>query len=258
MAVAQNAHEWAVATINAKRMLQPSLWVRGRPPQPSVLIQSVIGQVFRPVSPMEDYSEEQPRFFPQSPEDEALIPIDELLGRYVPAEVTIRIFIKNIERYANKPLGCDPSDLEFLVRIHEYAHAIVHLGVSAQRDSALLNDRHHGECKTDWGAFLAQRNHAYAALNSACHEMLAQALSWSILNTISSDEASRRLLQLFPSLMARQPKEYRLPESFLNVATEINWPFVLDCLQHREGPDLPDSGSPRDAIECLILMAASK
>ena len=54
--------------------------------------------------------------------------IDELLGLYEPHKREITLFTKGIEHVAEQ-LRVKFWSVEYLVRIHEYAHAVFHLGV---------------------------------------------------------------------------------------------------------------------------------
>jgi hypothetical protein len=91
-----------------------------------VLSQAAFQETFRPTSPTEVYSEDQPSFIPRSAEEDDWIPIDVLLGCYRPKTRTIIIFQR---AFAKHPLRCNVFDLETIVRLHEYAHALVHLGI---------------------------------------------------------------------------------------------------------------------------------
>jgi hypothetical protein len=72
---------------------------------------------------------------------------------------------------------CDIADLEFIVRTHEYAHALVHLGVLWPEEFDVIRKYLKGQ-ETDWKAFLRDRSKAYRLLDSDAHEFLAQILSW--------------------------------------------------------------------------------
>ena len=78
--------------------------------------------------PTEIFSKQVPTNSPLS-EDDGLIPIDKLYGRYLPESRSIEIFIKSVRRGAQQ-FGWESADLLKIVRIHEYAHAIVHIGIT--------------------------------------------------------------------------------------------------------------------------------
>ncbi len=181
---------------------------------PAVLVQAAFQEIFRPTSPTEIYSEDQPTFMPRSAEEEDWIPIDVLLGCYRPQNRTIFIFHRNIEHCATHRLHCDVSDLEIVVRLHEYAHALVHLGVFWPEECDVIRDYLRDQ-ETDWKAFLRNRSKAFRSLQSDAHEFLAQILSWVTIGVFEPISRRNILQELFVTLMRRQPPEYRLSPDML-------------------------------------------
>src|SRR2546429_8856507 len=80
------------------------------------------------------------RFEPMNPPGWAhrdeLWTIDELLGLYEPHQRMITIFTKGIGHVAGQ-LGVQTFSVEYLVRVHEYAHAVFHLGVDQSPSASL-------------------------------------------------------------------------------------------------------------------------
>jgi hypothetical protein len=176
---------------------------------PALLIQAALREVFRPTTPTEVYSDEQPVFIQPPPQKDSWIPIDVLLGNYDPKTRTIRIFYKNIQHFAETTFSCPISDLETIVRLHEYAHALVHLGVFVREESAVISVHPPAE-ETDWKAFLRARSRAFRSLRSDAQEFLAQVLCWSAIGLFEPLVARSRLQDLFLVVMDHQPPEYRL------------------------------------------------
>ena len=92
---------------------------------PAILTQAALEETFRPASPAEIYSDDQPTFVSQSPEQDRWVPIDIVLGCYLSKSRIIKIFHKNIAYFATAKFNCIPTDLELIVRLHEYAHALI-------------------------------------------------------------------------------------------------------------------------------------
>lgn len=184
---------------------------------PAVLVQASPQETFRPNSPVEIFSDAQPRFRPQAPEEENLIPIDEVLGRYNYRRRTIEIFYKNIAYFAEAELKCDVSSLEYVVRIHEYAHALVHLGVSWDDEPSLIRNYTEGQ-QTDWKPFLHTRSGAFRSLRSDFHEFIAQVVSWMVIGVLEPLSERHQLQELFVRLMERQPAKYVLKAEILGKA----------------------------------------
>jgi hypothetical protein len=118
----------------------------------------------------------------------------DVLGTYEPLTCTITIYQGKIQEWTESHRW-DPAILERIVRIHEYGHAFVHVGISETEES--------GE-----NAWLLERNRFWAAVNPATdnHEFLAQSFTWIALKQFA-DEGE---LAKFEELMETQPDCYRL------------------------------------------------
>ena len=144
---------------------------------PAILMQAAIQETFRPASPTEVYSDARPIFVAPSPEAEGQIPIDILLGCYLSRTRTIKIFCKNIAHFASTEFNCNATDLEVIVRLHEYAHALVHIGLFWKEESGVILGYPTGQ-ETNWGVFLHARSKAIRSLTADTREFLAQVLCW--------------------------------------------------------------------------------
>jgi hypothetical protein len=138
------------------------------------------------------------------------IVIDGTLGFYDSTTKTITIFSKAINRAA-EILGVSAIDLTQIVRLHEYAHALLHLGVDkAARRSLMPGDSlsaEHVDRMDSW----------FKALDPNLHEALAQLLVREGLRwlkdkaTIPDAQASiDRLQEVFRRLMQRAPSAYQI------------------------------------------------
>jgi hypothetical protein len=163
---------------------------------------------------LESFSDAQPRLKPQTAEEEKLIPIDELLGQYDYKKQSIEIFTKNITHFAKSELNCDVASLEYIVRIHEHAHALLHLGVSWDDEPSLMHNYAEGQ-QTDWKPFLRLRLRAFKSLLSESHEFIAQLISWMVLGVVEPLSERKQLQELLVSLMGRQPTKYVLSDEVL-------------------------------------------
>lgn len=147
---------------------------------PITAAQVVTGTVFRPRSPVEvrmlDHSD------PTAELDDDRFDTCRLLGRYIPKEMTIEIYEKQIRRCA-ATLGVDPDLLREIVLIHELSHALVHLGVLSSEDRDWLNRT----TPTDWDVFLQQRTAIFHGIDEFTHEYVAQALTCYVINRAYSD-----------------------------------------------------------------------
>ena len=243
--------EWVIATLGAQRILNNKLFQKSDKPHPAVAIQLATDEVFRPSSPMEVYSDERPFFVPQDHEQEDWIPIDVLLGRYIPTERKIKVFRLNIEQYSRHPFNCTAEDLEFIVRMHEYCHALLHLGISLHYDRNLLASYPNGR-ETTWDGFVSSRNAVSSSIDEATHEFLAQTLGWCALNALHSYKAGV-LPDLFLKLMEKQPPLYRVSAEVLDKALSAKWAVVLGQLRETEGIPLPKGTTLKQAIESLLI-----
>jgi len=156
--------------------------------------------------PTESETKEEP---PRELDEKAeIIPIDEYLGRYEPKMRKITIFDKGIDN-ASRIIRCDPKYLKYIVRLHEWSHALIHIGLGENdRLKALDEDSYWEEC-------LKQSNQIYVSIEAKLHEHLAQLLTYHSLNLLREDakhkeakEVINRIIETFLELNTRQPSEY--------------------------------------------------
>jgi hypothetical protein len=141
--------------------------------------------------------------------------IDELLGLYEPQQRRITIFTKGIEHVAGQ-LGVPTFSVEYLVRIHEYAHAVFHLGVDHSTSVALAKaflDNDPSLERTTASGLTA----VYSSVDTYVHEQIAQLITRLVLEELgakASVEAAKitcaKLRETFEKLMRRQPPQYRI------------------------------------------------
>lgn len=220
------------------------------PEHPAVLIQAALQETFRPRSPIEIYSDDQPSFRPQSPEEEGLVPIDILFGKYDYKTQTITIFHRNIERFASKQFKCPYLDLEILVRLHEYAHALEHLGVFwAEEPQTIKNYVLAGS--TDWTPFIKSRSTAFRLLPTV-HEFLAQILCWITIEAMQPSSYRQTLQTLFKALMSRQPPQYQLSSNMLSKASSADPTNLLSWVRQYPLDKQPRYMSHLEFAEALL------
>jgi len=141
-----------------------------------------------------------------------IIPIDSFLGLYSPDRQKIIIFQKGI-REASNILKVNPKHLEIIVRIHEWAHAIFHLGVTEADRLRVLNDDSY------WNDILDASTKLFKEIESDLHELLAQILTHQCIQDLKGDsktdqgrEILERIEYTFRHLSSHQPPEYRIDD----------------------------------------------
>ena len=164
--------------------------------------------------PTELQSDEEPPV--RLSERAELIPIDGLLGKYDADRQEITIFKRGIAQVA-KQLNLRDGDVTFVVRLHEWAHALLHVGlVEAQRLRVTKDE-------TSWSTAFVSATTEFRRLNGV-HEQLAQLIVHHGLQSLRSTpvnpeakSALDRIAEAFENLMRRAPAEYRI-EKYASVS----------------------------------------
>lgn len=169
--------DWATAVRASEILLNgnPAL----REDDPLALAQRTTGEVLVGAGVAEYFSQEMPVGVSSAGADEELRPIDVFYGRYHSVIRSTEVFINRINADANL-FGAEPSELVEIVRIHEYAHAIVHLGIRTDQVRERLSEFVNGK-KTDWATFLTVRQARFNGISAEVHELLAQAITYASL-----------------------------------------------------------------------------
>lgn len=137
------------------------------------------------------------RQFDESKKKE-FIPVDELLGVYLPDEKTIKLYEKEICACAME-LGVLELHLTKIVELHEAAHAIVHLG----------EDEKGGKFNTE-----AYKSVDKGQKPSPLHETLAELLTYHCI------KENYDLIECFEKLDKVSPEEYQNWKIFKDVPLE--------------------------------------
>lgn len=176
-----------------------------------------------------DSEEDPPKWFSEKSD---IIEIDECLGLYDPDEMKITIFVKGIE-IAGQIIGCNAKHLEHIVRLHEYAHAIVHVRVTLEESQRAAKESIYAT------RFLEQAITTYKSIESRVHEQLAQLLTYHSLKILRDGAKHKRAkaaidqrIEVFERLNQYQPAEYRLRGEDLQVSRD-RIVTVLDLLKGR-------------------------
>lgn len=192
------------------------------PPDPLQSVMSLTHNCIPGGGPTEVYSLDLPH--PPS-QDETIRPIDSLYGSYSASARKITIYAQAIER--DKALyGATYQDFLYIVRLHEYAHAIVHLGLRLGREQDVLEPIA-GSNPDPWTQFFSARNLLYGELAEDVHEFLAQGITLGCLKSLQTP-ARARFVEVFESLETFQPPHYHVSSALLN-AFEVRWQVALDC-----------------------------
>jgi hypothetical protein len=161
------------------------------------------GRFFLIQAPKCEESDETPPAILDEKED-ILLDYDGLLGLYEMGPPRITIYKKAIESVANKR-GYFPEHLKHLVDIHEWGHALHHLGsFEPASDEEFMNSRN------------AER---YRATSDELKEQIAQLATLLTVREsaqrVRSEEAKtfyEELENMFFDLMSRQSAKYKLPD----------------------------------------------
>jgi hypothetical protein len=141
-----------------------------------------------------------------------MIPIDRVLGLYTPATQQITIFHKGILRVADI-LKVREHDLTFVVQLHEWAHALVHVGLTEADRLRVTRD------DSLWPSCLKEATALFEGLDPYLHERLAQLLTFHGLRSMhtaataqEAKAALERIAETFTKLTQRAPNEYQIDD----------------------------------------------
>jgi hypothetical protein len=164
--------------------------------------------------PSEEESNKQPLLGLSKHPDE--IAIDGLLGLYTPSTHGITIFRRGISRVA-EILKASKDDLTQIVQLHEWAHALLHIGLEREDCVSVARDQ------SQWAERIGWMDKWFNGLDPVLHERLAQVLTHRGLlclkNQASIPEARAsvdRLIGVFERLMRRSPSAYRI-DKFVDI-----------------------------------------
>jgi len=219
----EDSKAWAGA-IRVANVLMHGHSKAAAPNEPRFIAQAVTRNVVLCDAPLERFSDKMPAFVPNGSEEERWRPIDVLYGSYHPASRSVDIYIDNIRRDAS--LFGEFADVLQIVRLHEYAHSIVHLGIHLDHCIDIL-DGIGPDGYTDWNTFFAGRGHAFGEIDVASHEYLAQAITLAALGTLPACHQSERLRTTFDALEDRQPPHYVVPGDIKASASLVDWSLVI-------------------------------
>lgn len=242
------AKVWALSQHCAEALNSMQKW-RDPAREPSCLVQRFTGNLTLCGSPTEYFSHEMPIFRPNRPEEEKLLPIDILYGCYDPLTRSINIYVERICQDAEK-FGAEYEEFLQIIRIHEYAHAVVHLGNEDKTDLYVFGANN----RTDWQAFLKRRTNVFHALSHKDHEFLAQAITYGILCKMSeiSSTLSTKFRQIFEALEKRQPSSYQISDEVKRHAANANWPVIINKARQWNSSNETLDFSLSDALDAFI------
>lgn len=139
-----------------------------------------------------------------------VIAIDGVLGHYNPGTQQITIFTQGINRVA-EILDARVADLTLVVRLHEWAHALLHVGLTEGERLRITQD------ESLWPEYLARATAWFRALDAPLHERLAQLLTYHGLCSLQAEAelpeaeaALERIARVFDRLTRRAPSEYQI------------------------------------------------
>jgi len=145
----------------------------------------------------------------QIEKNQDIIPIDSVLGLYDPEDRCITIYQKGIRNIAHI-LSAKEIDLELIVRLHEWAHAMLHVGLTQEESLRFAKGQFE-----DLETFFDVRSHDFKSIDEYVHEVMAQLLTRMAIGQMRRDARNKASLQIlerimvtFIELMRRQPKKY--------------------------------------------------
>jgi len=222
---------------------------------PRVLIERLTQSAILCGSPREFFSDLRPSYVPPPGEDDDLRPIDIVYGIYDPVKRSVHIFIRSIADDATTLYSCKPSTLVKIVRLHEYGHAFVHLATDVLRIERQLLQYGSGK-ETNWASFLSRRTKTFKSLDSRCHELLAQEITWACLKNIGDELESQKLTETFEKLETRQAAHYRLSPDVKKNCPHAQWPLILRAAQGTMGRKRGEGFSMFEGLVALIEQTA--
>ncbi|HZA55828.1 MAG TPA: hypothetical protein VE616_16380 [Candidatus Udaeobacter sp.] len=248
-----SAEDWARA-IRVSDIL-----LRGHPravaeDEPTLLVQRIARNPVLCGGPVEHFSQDIPIWVPKTPDEDSLHPIDVLYGTYDPRSRSINIFVNRIRQDA-KSFGAEPNELLEIVRIHEYAHAVTHLGSRSDDVQDQLSSFGGGK-KTAWSVFIEERTSWFSRFPTELHEFLAQALTYAALSRLSAPRRWERLREVFDALEAKQPPQYKLSSSVKQYAAGADWPLVLGAARGTIDVYRQQDFTLSAGLEALVCSAA--
>lgn len=186
-------------------------------PNPKALVERLTANFIKNASIFEVWSDDIRDDFFETLEKNGQLPIDVYLGVYLPKSQKIVIYKKAIDHFARK-IECDPKSILLIVRIHEYAHSVIHLG-----DSMILPVE-------DKESFIQIRNNIFGNISEETHEALAQIITYNVL--AQNNMATH--LSIFSKILKFQPDIYQLNNSvFENKIIDDSslWCYILDRIR---------------------------
>lgn len=250
-----DAEKWALARMVADRMLNTAS-AFDLSFEPRNLVLQITRNVILSGEPTEYFSQQMPVFIPETPEEDRLKPIDVLYGCYIHGKRAIEIYIKRIEQDVHL-YSCDAAELTFIIRIHEYAHALHHLGVG-WRDAGQAMTNYDVDGRTDWASFKNGRDVVYSSITTRCHELIAQAVTYASISQFPDSGVAGRLIEVFDSLEQRQPSQYRLNPELKQVCRYSNWPLVLDAARSQIPDHATNSFGLDEGLTAMIRKTAEQ
>lgn len=216
--------------------------------EPALVVQRVARNPILCAAPTEYFSREMPVWQPDPADHDDLRPIDVLYGCYEPTSREIKVFVNRIEQDA--PIyGAEARELCDVVRIQEYCHAVVHLGIRADDVHERLREWGPGD-RTEWSDFVTSRTSWFLAVDPKTHEFLAQALAYAALQRLNDWEG--RFRKIFDALEAKQPARYRLSPEVKQHAGDAHWALILDAARERIGAHRGEGFTWKAGLEALV------
>ncbi len=173
--------------------------------RPSELLREVFQYSFREGLEPHEPAPIQGRL-PELPQHLELLPLD-LLGRYVPSSLRVEIYADRVKQVAER-LGEHKQYLFQVVRIHEWAHALVHVG--QPRDLPLGVFRENDDARR---SAEEEARSLWRRIPPELHETIAQLMSYHVTmhvrqKTFDGSPQTGALTRAFEKLCRLQPGAY--------------------------------------------------
>lgn len=223
-------------------------------PDPRLTLEAISKNHLSSCSPSESYSREIPALSREFSDGEYL-PIDALFGNYNHRTRRILIYYRSIEKYRSAFEGSF-EDILHIVRLHEFAHALVHLGIRVIYRDQVLYDLNAID-RTNWRKFLRTRSDAFTGTDSGSHEFIAQGLTYAGILALPEVERNR-LIDVFHRIELRQPDEYKLSNRVKSLIKNARWEIVLDAARGDVNAYHDPGFNLRTGLEEIICFTGAK
>ena len=199
---------------------------------PSHAISSTCSSIIPTGSVTEIFKPLQPKELKESRGLDELV-IDRYLGAYFPERRVIEIYPNAIYECAER-LNVSKSTLLDIVRLHEYVHAINHVGILPSEFSEVTFDPLVKDPTYTMDSFYDERTKTFLKMSDELLEQIAQAITYASIQNyeplpgLEQAVIKENMLNAFESLEAKCSVIYQLSPETKRIAPNIEWEYVIE------------------------------